>query len=66
VEIEEQAADFEDGGVGMVGEEVLEGAGEHGRGESGSGWSGGGKHLFRWSAPPLCGARKKLPAHTLS
>ena len=58
-EIEKEAAIFEDGGVGVVGEEVLDGAGERGRDGSG-GWSSGGRHLVRWSA--LAAARSKRKA----
>jgi hypothetical protein len=65
-EVEEDTAVFEDGGVGVVGEESFDGVGEgFGRGY-GAGLRSGGRHLLRWSAPAAQRSREKLPAHTLS
>jgi hypothetical protein len=57
-EIEKEAAVFEDGGVGMIGEEVFDGVGERG-GDGGGGWCSGGKHLLRWSAPAAMRSKRK-------
>ena len=57
-EIEEEAAVFENHGVGMVGEEVFDGAGERG-GNGSRGWSSGGRHLLRWSAPAAARSKRK-------